>query len=109
MNDAPGNQGAAPVADKDEQEQRADERQPIAVDLFTNLVASEITQVIPQKLEQVLHATGITLHLASTQDHHGEQGADDDPGAQEDLTVDVEVANLPIKVFANLEFSKGEV
>ena len=109
MHDAPRDQCTTPVAHKDEEEQGADERQPVAIDLFTDLITCKITQVIPQELKQVLHAARIALHLASADDNDCQKGSDHNPGAQEDLAMDVEISDLPIEVFANLEFGKGEV
>jgi hypothetical protein len=109
MNDAPRNQSATPVADKNEQEQGADEWQPIAVDLFTNLITGQITQVVPEELQQVLHSARITLHLAGAKDNHSKKGANNDPGAKKNLTVNIQIADLPVEVVTHLEFGKGKV
>ena len=108
MNQLPGHQSAAPVAHEDEQEQGADEGQPIAIGLFTDLLPRHIADVIPEELQEVLHTARIALHLAGAHHHQGEQGTDHDPGAQEHLAVDLEVAQLPVEVLTNLQFGKGE-
>ena len=109
MNDAPGDQSTAPVADEDEQKQGADEWQPIAVHLFTDLITGQITQVVPEELQQVLHAARIALHLAGAKDNQSKKGANNDPGAEKNLTVNIQIADLPVEVVTHLEFGKGKV
>ena len=108
MDQLPGNQGAAPVAHENEQKQGADEGHPVAIGLLADLLPGEVADVVPHELEQVLGAAGIPFQLAGTHHHQGQESSDHDPGAQEDLAMDLEVAKLPIEVFTNLQFGKGK-
>ena len=108
MNQLPGHQSAAPVAHKDEQEEGADERKPIAIGLLADLLAGHVADVVPEELQKVLDTTGIALHLARAHHDKGEQGSDHNPGAQKHLAVNLEIPQLPIEVLTHLQFGKGK-
>ena len=51
---------------------------------------------------------GIPIELSGPHKHEGEQATDQDPGAEKDLTVQIEVADLPIQMVANLQFGERQ-
>jgi hypothetical protein len=108
MNQLPRDQGSPPVADKDEQEQGANEGQPIAIGLLTDLLPGQLTDVVPKELEQILNAARVPLQLAGANHDQGQQGANHHPRAQENLAVDSVIAKLPVEVLTNLQFGKGK-
>jgi hypothetical protein len=106
VNQFPGHQGTAPVAHEDEQKQGADEGEPIAVSLLADLLTGQITQIPPDELQQVLHTPGVTLQVARAGHHEGQQRADDEPGAQEDLAMDLKTTDVPVEVLTHLQFGE---
>lgn len=98
-----------PVADEDEQEQSAHERQPVSVRLLSDLLPCELSQVVPEVLQQVLNAFGIALHLAGSAHNEQKQQADHDPRAEENLAMQVQIADLPVEVLTDFEFGKGQI
>merc|ERR1712216_763379 len=108
LDDFPGNQRSAPVAHKNEQEQGADERKPIAVVLLADLIPGQISDEIPKELQQVLQTYRVTLHATGANKHKGQKNADQDPGAQEHLAVQIQITDLPVQVVAHFQFGKRE-
>jgi hypothetical protein len=106
MNQFPGNQGSAPVAHENEQEKGADERKPVSVSLFADLLTGQITQIPPDEFQQVLDTTGIAFKISGTSYNQSQQRADDEPGAQEDLAMNLKTTDLPVEVLTHLQLGE---
>ena len=65
--------------------------------------------MIPKLFQEVLNTLGIAFHLAGPAHNEQKQQADHDPRAEENLAMQVQIADLPIEMLTDLEFSKGQI
>ena len=90
------------------QKEGADEWKPVSVILLADLVTGEITNEIPEKFQKVLHSDRIPLHATRADEHEGQEDSDQNPGAHEHLSVQIQITDLPVHVMTHFQFGERE-